>query len=363
MPQTVHINLDDRSYDIRIQSGILTGCGKLIAESTTARRCMLITNEVVKQWYLEPTLESLKSAGFTVTPYILPDGEEVKSLKYLELIYHAMLDAHLDRHCCVVALGGGVVGDLAGFAAATFMRGIEFIQIPTTLLAQVDSSVGGKTGINLREGKNLVGAFYQPKLVVIDPDVLSTLEQRQLRAGFAEVIKYGIIYDADFFAYLETHVGRIFKLDPACIAHIIALSCTIKARVVEQDERESGLRAILNFGHTVGHAIEAITGYGRFVHGEAVAIGMAVAGSLAVEVLGFEPFSVKRLVALMKKSGLPCTVPSDISTNEIIDYMGRDKKVKDNVIRFVLPDEIGRVKIVKDVSVEAMSKAIDQQRS
>ncbi len=363
MGHTVHINLGERSYDIRIEAGSLADCGSLIKTVTPAKRCLLVTNDVVKQWYLEPALGSLKSAGFDASPFVLPDGEHVKSLNCLESIYHAMIEARIDRHGCVIALGGGVVGDLAGFAAATYMRGIDFVQIPTTLLAQVDSSVGGKTGINLREGKNLVGAFYQPRLVVIDPDVLSTLDGRQLRAGFAEVIKYGIIYDADLFAYLEDHIERIFKLDSTCIAHIVAVSCSIKADVVEQDERESGLRAILNFGHTVGHAIEAVTGYDRFVHGEAVAVGMAVAVTLANSVSGFTDGCVKRVISLLKRSQLPYRIPSDISTESIIECMRKDKKVKNDIIRFVLPERIGKVKIVDDVPVSAIARAIDFYRS
>lgn len=363
MTNTVHINLQDRSYDILIEPGLLARCAEPIRTVLQSRRCMVITNDIVKQWYLEPVLASLADAGIDAAPYILPDGEQVKSVGHLESIWHAMLDARLDRHCFVVALGGGVVGDLAGFAAATYMRGIPFVQIPTTLLAQVDSSVGGKTGINLREGKNLIGAFYQPRCVIIDPNVLQTLDIRQLRAGFAEVIKYGMIYDASFFAYLETHLERIVSLELSPVEHSIALSCRIKAQVVEQDERESGLRAILNFGHTVGHALEAITQYGRFVHGEAVAVGMVAACSLAEQVLGFDRYATQRLIDIVKRSGLPSEIPSDIDNDTIIGYMRRDKKVKDDVIRFVLPDSIGSVRIVSDVPLGVIRDALDQHRS
>lgn len=363
MGKTLHVDLAERSYEIVIENGALTRVGALLAPLKLGKRGIIITNTVVSEWYLEPVLKSLQAHDFEVDVYILPDGEQTKSLAWLEQIFHKMLAMHLDRHSFVVALGGGVVGDLAGFAAASFMRGIPFVQIPTTLLAQVDSSVGGKTGVNLREGKNLIGAFYQPRIVAIDPAVLQTLPQRQLRAGFAEVIKYGVIYDAEFFEYLEEHRDAIFALEAEQIEHIIHTACKIKAEVVEQDEREAGLRAILNFGHTVGHALEAICGYGHYVHGEAVAIGMAVACSIAEDALDFDKTQTQRVQALIEQSELPRLVPHDIPHETIIEYMQRDKKVQDEVIRFALPHRIGEVSIISSVTHEQIIRGLNANRT
>ena len=240
MTKKIHIDLGTRSYNIFIKNNILSKTSDYLTGLGLSKKCVVITNDIVKQWYLEPLVDNLSKNGFEVSTIILPDGETTKSITYLEQIYHKMLEAHLDRNCFVVALGGGVVGDLSGFAASSYMRGVPFIQIPTTLLSQVDSSVGGKTGINLKEGKNLVGAFYQPKIVVIDPLVLNTLEPRHIKAGFAEVIKYGVIHDRNFFNYMLDNLDDIFALEETALSHIIAVSCETKAYVVEQDERESG---------------------------------------------------------------------------------------------------------------------------
>ena len=362
MARNIKVDLGTRSYEIRIGKNSLAGLAGCLSGLGISRTGMIITNDVVAQWYLEPVLDSLKREGFCVDVFILPDGEQTKSIHWLERIYHKMMESGQDRQSFLIALGGGVIGDLTGFAASTFMRGIDFIQVPTTLLSQVDSSVGGKTGVNLREGKNLVGAFYQPRLVVIDPQVLTTLDDRQLRAGFAEVIKYGVIRDIGFFEYLEQNIDRIFGLDEDAIERIIGRSCEIKSEVVSKDEREAGLRAILNFGHTAGHAIEAVTGYSRFVHGEAIAIGMMVASTLGEKIFSMDGSCSARLKKLIELSGLPCSVPSDVSDEDIIKFMKRDKKVKDDKIVFVLPYELGDVKIVKDVGIDDILWAVGRNR-
>ncbi len=362
MSRTIHVDLGSRSYDIIIKENSLADISEYVWSLGLGKRGIIITNDVVSRWYLDPVARSLEQAGFVMEQFILPDGEQTKCLDWLDKVYHAMLKARLDRNSFVVALGGGVVGDLAGFAAATYMRGIPFIQVPTTLLAQVDSSVGGKTGVNLKEGKNLVGAFYQPKCVVIDPLVLRTLEKRELRAGFAEVIKYGVIRDEVFFRYLEDNITDIFNLKPDCIEHIISVSCRIKAEVVAKDECEAGLRAILNFGHTAGHALEAICGYGKLVHGEGVGIGMAVACSLGQMCTGFASESTDRIKQLIRESGLPYRVPAGIASDLIIEYMRRDKKTANDTIRFVLPVKIGDVTMVDTVSDKDIATAIEANK-
>ncbi|MCD6461104.1 3-dehydroquinate synthase [bacterium] len=363
MPRKIHIDLGSRSYNIFIKNNILAEASSYLTNLGLGKKCAVITNEVVKQWYLKPLINNLTENGFEVSSIILPDGEKTKSITYLETLYHEMLKSHFDRNSFVVALGGGVVGDLAGFAASSYMRGIPFVQIPTTLLSQVDSSVGGKTGINLKEGKNLVGAFYQPKIVLIDPLVLKTLEIRQLKAGFAEVIKYAVIHGKTFFDYLVNNLYDILALEEKSLSHIIAVSCEIKAYVVEQDERESGLRAILNFGHTVGHAIEALTDYDSFVHGEAISVGMAAACRLAEQKTGFSKKDTARVKNLIIKSGLPVDIPEQLSADKIIEYMKHDKKVKDGKIRFILPDKIGNARIVNNVTEDDMKRAISLCRS
>lgn len=362
MAQTIMVDLGARSYPIFIEHGILDSCAEYIFNLKTGTRGIIITNDVVSKWYLDKVYNNLNDDGHIMETLILPDGEKTKSIEWLEKIYHEMLSVHLDRHSFVIALGGGVVGDLAGFAAATYMRGIPYIQIPTTLLAQVDSSVGGKTGLNLKEGKNLVGAFYQPKMVIIDPSVLTTLSPRHLRAGLAEVIKYGIIWDQELFCFLEENIRKILKLDKNCTEQVIGASCRIKAEVVGKDERESALRAVLNFGHTVGHAIEAISGYDKFVHGEAVAMGMMAETYLGAKVLGLDEESVHRIKAIIASSGLPHIIPEDITSDVIIEHMYYDKKVKNKKIRIVIPDKIGSVQIVDDISESNIAWALEQCR-
>jgi 3-dehydroquinate synthase len=303
-----------------------------------------VTNPTVAQLYLDVVHEALRHAGFEVTPILLPDGEEHKSLRSLATIYDRLIAERLERQSCVLALGGGVIGDLAGFAAATYLRGIPYAQVPTTLLAQVDSSVGGKTAVNHESGKNLIGAFYQPKLVLIDVEILRSLPRRELIAGFAEVIKYGIIEDPDLFHLLEQKAEDIVKPDRELLSQVILKSCAIKARVVEADEREDDQRAVLNFGHTVGHALEAATGYRQFLHGEAIAIGMVKAATLSVQQGFCDQQSYERIIKLVRKAGLPTELPSGVSTQSLIQGMEVDKKAAGGKIKFVICCGIGKTR-------------------
>jgi 3-dehydroquinate synthase len=299
----------------------------------------MVTNPVVNRLYGSTAMASLRRAGFTVTTIEVPAGERAKSLRQVASLYRAFLHHRMDRRSAVLALGGGVIGDLVGYAAATYLRGLPLIQVPTTLLAQVDSSVGGKVAVNLPEGKNLVGAFYQPSLVVSDTQTLKSLPLRELRAGLAEVVKHGMIADPELFAYLETHVDPILRAEDGPIAFIVARSCAIKAKVVEQDEREEGIRAILNFGHTVGHALEAYAGYRRLLHGEAVAIGMVIATMLSAKRGLCEKEDLHRLRSLLERIGLPTTSSANVAS--LLKTINYDKKVKNQMIHFVLTKGIG----------------------
>ncbi len=308
----------------------------------------MVTNGVVRPLYGDRVETLLAQRGFQVQVVEIPDGEVHKSLATARGLYDDLVDFKMDRGCAVVALGGGVIGDLAGFVASTYLRGVPFVNVPTTLLAQVDSAVGGKTGVDHPMGKNLIGAFYQPRLVLCDLDVLRTLPRRELMAGMAEVVKYGVILNADFFSFLEAHVDDILNLEPAAMTEVVRACCQAKATVVERDELESGLRAILNFGHTLGHAIEALTGYSRFIHGEAVSIGMVAAARMA-GAMGLCPEGdVQRLTALLERIGLP-TCPPELEVPAVLETMTHDKKVQDGRIRFILPERIGRVVIRDDV--------------
>jgi len=341
--QTLTVNLGDRSYPIYLGNGILSQTGELMKRAGCGKKVGVVTNPTVGKLYLKAVQDSLGHAGYKVTPILVPDGEEHKSINALSAIYDQLIRGRFERSSSLIALGGGVVGDLAGFAAATFLRGIPYIQVPTTLLAQVDASVGGKTAINHPEGKNLIGAFYQPKLVVVDVSVLQTLPKRELAAGLAEVIKYGIIQDPELFSLLEDKLEDLLGLDQEILEKAIASSCAIKARVVEKDEREEDFRAILNFGHTVGHALESQTGYERLLHGEAVAIGMAKAATLSAGEGYCDDASLKRIHHLIERSGLPTELPSDIRLEELVKRMEVDKKSDGGKIKFILCGGIGKV--------------------
>lgn len=343
---TVKVNLGDRSYDIELGTG-LDQVGARLKELGLGRKMALVTNPTIKKLHGQRLVDSLKAAGFLVMSVEVPDGEKYKNLDWANAIYTALLTNGFDRKSALVAFGGGVIGDLTGFAAATFMRGVPFVQVPTTLLAMVDSSVGGKTGVNHPMGKNMIGAFYQPKKVLMDLDVLKTLPREEFLSGIAEVIKYGVIRDAALFDYLDKNRDKILSLDPDALSHIIKRSCEIKAEVVSKDEREGGLRAILNFGHTVGHAIETAENY-TMRHGEAVAIGMVYASRLAHRT-GLCAASVpERVERLIKSYGLPANLTAlsrQPSVTELTDTMQVDKKAEGGKVKFVLPSKIGEVVI------------------
>jgi 3-dehydroquinate synthase len=360
--EKITVSLGERSYDIIIEAGGIARLGAYLGGLRLGAKCAVITDPRVKGLCGSLVTNSLADAGLKVDVVTFPEGEENKTLAAVERLYHEMLSLGLDRKSFVVALGGGLVGDVAGFAAATYMRGIRFVQVPTTLLAQVDASVGGKVGVNLPEGKNLVGAFHQPSLVLIDPDVLRTLDPRDLKAGFAEVIKYGIIRDADFFSFLEENWEAILSLEPSAMEKVIAVSCRIKAGVVAADEREeSGLRAILNFGHTVAHAIEALSDYTTYRHGEAVAIGMALAADISARLGHLPKGDADRIESLLKSVGLPVTF-SGLDTGQLVSRMRFDKKAHGERIRFVLARKIGEVFLTDGVPRDTVAEVLRERR-
>ncbi len=334
------VNLAENSYDIVIEPGALASLGERCRSVGLKGMAVVITNPTVAALYGAAVQESLERAGFSVAYIEMPDGEEYKNSTTLNQIYDDLLASGVDRGSFVVALGGGVVGDVAGYAAATWMRGIPFVQVPTTLLAQVDSSVGGKTGIDHPKGKNLIGAFYQPRLVLIDIETLSTLDQRQFRAGLAEVIKYGIIADLPFFEFVETNSSAILAMDTDALIKIIHRSCQLKAQVVEQDEKEAGLRAILNYGHTLGHAFESISSYCTLVHGEAVAIGMVLAARVSAAKGLCTQEDVLRIIDLLSRYGLPVEPPL-YDRQLLLDAVAADKKSKGGSITFICNRDIG----------------------
>ncbi|MFP6575360.1 MAG: 3-dehydroquinate synthase [Pirellulaceae bacterium] len=354
----VPVDLSDRGYEIYIGSGLLRQTAQHVQSSIAVTQVVAITDSNLKTTHAQIVTENLAQAGIVCDLVTIPAGEGSKSLGIVEQIWNEMLAAKADRQTVVIAVGGGVVGDLAGFVAATYARGIPLIQIPTTLLAQVDSSVGGKVGINLAGAKNMAGAFWQPTRVLIDPLVLHTLPDREYQAGLAEVIKYGVIMDAEFFALLEDHVEEIHARDVGLLKTIISRCCQLKAQVVEQDERETtGLRAILNYGHTFCHAFETVTNYGRFLHGEAVAIGMMCAARLAESMGRIDQQLISRQAALLTACNLPLTV-SDIDPESLLAAMQHDKKVEHGKLRFVLPTKIGHVELVDDVSMDLVRAAL-----
>ncbi|HEY8606940.1 MAG TPA: 3-dehydroquinate synthase [Noviherbaspirillum sp.] len=337
-PITLQVDLGERSYPITIGQSLLSDPG-LIARHV-GQRAAIVTNTTVAPLYLDTLTRVLAGAGKQVTSIVLPDGEEEKNWASLMRVFDVLLAEKCDRKTTLVALGGGVIGDLTGFAAATYMRGVPFVQVPTTLLAQVDSSVGGKTGINHPLGKNMIGAFYQPQAVIADTATLDTLPPRELSAGLAEVIKHGAIIDAAFFNWIEENMGRLVARDADALAYAIRRSCEIKADVVRQDEREGGLRAILNFGHTFGHAIEAGLGYGQWLHGEAVGCGMVMAADLS-ERLGFiDAAATRRIRAVVEAAGLPVTAP-DLGAERWLELMEVDKKNEGGQIKFILLRPLG----------------------
>ncbi|MBI5101018.1 MAG: 3-dehydroquinate synthase [Nitrospirae bacterium] len=356
--QKLRVDLGDRSYSILIGRNLLPELGGAAEKFEFSGKIGLVSNPTVFKLYGATAAGSLIKSGFEVEEIIIPDGEEYKSLASMEKIYEAMLRAKLDRRSALVALGGGVIGDITGFAASTYMRGIDFIQVPTTLLGQVDSSVGGKTGVNHPLGKNMIGAFWQPRLVLIDIDTLATLPKREFLSGLAEVIKYGVIWDEGFFEFLEDGKDAVLGLDGEALTEVIRRSCEIKAEVVSRDEREAGLRAILNFGHTIGHAIETVTGYKKYLHGEAVAIGMYYAARLA-NVLGLlQEREVSRIRALIMAYGLPSELPPGIEATDLIPAMELDKKTVSGTLKFILPEKIGAVRIEKGIKPEDIRKAL-----
>ena len=355
---TVRVNLGDRGYDIEIGTGTLDGAGAMLTERQKVSHAVIITDENVEEPHAQTVASSLMQNGIEVDLLVVPSGESVKSTESAVGLWNKLVDVGADRKTVVVAVGGGVIGDLAGFVAATFTRGLAFMQVPTTLLAQVDSSVGGKVGVNLPAAKNMVGAFWQPCCVLIDSDVLSTLPEREYRAGLAEVVKYGVILDHKFFEYLEDNVAAIIERRPDALEYVVARCCRLKADIVEGDEREtSGLRAVLNYGHTFGHALEAVTEYGQFLHGEAVAIGMLCASRLAEQLGRIDEKTTQRQHDLLTAFGLPVSLP-DIDRDLLITAMRRDKKVEHGKLRFVLPSRIGAVELVGGVDEQSIRVAL-----
>lgn len=355
---TVKVDLGDRSYSIHIGEGLL-GRTELYAPCLRGRQVMIVTNETVAPLYLDRVRNALGS--WQCETLVLPDGEEYKTLEVLTGIFDALLRTRFDRRCTLLALGGGVIGDMVGFAAATYQRGVDFIQVPTTLLAQVDSSVGGKTGVNHPLGKNMIGAFHQPRLVLADTTTLDTLDDRQLAAGLAEVIKYGILGDADFYIWLETHLEELLARNSRSLAFAIERSCRNKAEVVAADEFESGRRALLNLGHTFGHAIETGLGYGVWLHGEAIAAGMAMAADLSRRIGWISQEEVARIDALLVRAHLPNRAPANLSPERFLDLMAVDKKVLDGQIRLVLLQAIGTSVITANYPVAALRKTIENK--
>jgi len=352
----ISVDLDDeRSYPIYIGENILAE--HTIRQHIVGKQVCIVSNETIAPLYLDTLLESL-GAGYQIDTVILPDGEAYKTIDTLGLIFDQLLEKKHNRTTTLIALGGGVVGDITGFAAASYQRGVNLIQIPTTLLSQVDSSVGGKTAVNHPLGKNMIGAFYQPQAVIIDTQVLHTLPPREVSAGLAEIIKYGLIIDDEFYRWLEANMASLYALESNAINHAIARSCNSKAYVVGQDEKEQGLRAILNLGHTFGHAIESHQGYGKWLHGEAVATGMVIAAALSVRLNTIASAELDRLRTILQSAHLPITIPTDMSVDDFFEKMAVDKKVSDGKLRFVLLESIGKANIVESPDVDQVKAAI-----
>ena len=352
--EKLRIELGERSYPILIGPGLLDDAA-LLGEAVAARDVLVVSNTTVAPLYLAPLERGLR--GKRVASLVLPDGEQYKTLETLGRVFDALVERRMNRDACVVALGGGVVGDMAGFAAACYQRGVDYVQVPTTLLAQVDSSVGGKTGVNHPGGKNLIGAFHQPRAVVSDTASLQTLPVRELRAGFAEVIKYGLIADPWFLGWIESNLEALLQLESTALAHAIRRSCEIKAEIVAEDEREHGRRALLNLGHTFGHAIETATGYGEWLHGEAVGVGMLMAADLSSRLGWLDAADVERVRALLVRAGLPTQAPP-IGAGRAFELMGMDKKVLAGRIRLVLMRRIGEGVVEGDYPADALQATL-----
>ena len=355
--ERITVTLGERSYPITIAAGLFNDPASFLPLKA-GDQAMLVTNETLAPLYLDRVRHLLEEAGVKVDSVILPDGEQYKSLTVLDTVFTALLQKPHGRDTTLLALGGGVVGDLTGFAAASYQRGVRFIQIPTTLLSQVDSSVGGKTAVNHPLGKNMIGAFYQPASVVVDLDCLSTLPERELASGLAEGIKYGIILDGEFFTWLEENMDALLRLDGAALAYCIRRCCELKAEVVAADERETGLRALLNLGHTFGHAIEAEMGYGNWLHGEAVAAGMVMAARTSERLGQFKAEETQRIITLLERAGLPVTGPQEMSAQAYLPHMMRDKKVLAGEMRLVLPLAIGKSEVRGGVPHDVVLGAI-----
>lgn len=353
----VRVELGLQSYDIQIGTGLEDILAAFLHQACFSKKALLVSDTNVGKLYGQKVLTLLKTAGLDAELYMVPAGEHSKSLAEAEHIYTRAIELGLDRKSALFALGGGVVGDLAGFIAATYMRGIPFVQLPTSLLAQVDSSVGGKVAVNHSLGKNLIGAFYQPKAVFMDLAMMETLPKREIYTGLGEILKYGIIYDAEFFAFLEQNVDKVLSLEPGTAAHMIARSCEIKAAVVAQDEKEAGLRRILNFGHTIAHAIEKETGYVRYNHGEAVAIGSLGAAYISRELGLIDAACVERVRCLMEKLHLP-TVAEGCQVESMYEAIFHDKKTVNGQVNWVLMEKIGKVCIRNDVSEEVVKRCM-----
>jgi len=356
----VKVPLGNRSYNILFGHGLLARLGAECSKLKLGQRCVVISDRNVAPRFAKAAQRSLAVAGFNSFLITVPAGETVKSLKSVQACYDQLAKHRLERKSFIVALGGGVVGDLAGFAAATYLRGIDYVQVPTTLLAQVDSSVGGKVGVNLKAGKNLVGAFYQPRAVFCDFDTLRTLPEREYRAGVAEIIKYGIIYDAALFRQLEREMPKLLKRDGKILADVVARCCEIKSDVVAQDETESGVRAILNFGHTIGHALEAVSGYGKYLHGEAISIGQVAAARLSTQLTGLPAADADRITKLFRSARLPIKVklnPAQIG--KLCAAMKLDKKVSAGEVKFVLARKIGKVEFGKNVPLDLIRETLN----
>jgi 3-dehydroquinate synthase len=370
MQTVISVPLPQQPYNVVLAAGGLQNIGTHLQDpditpSSVGHKALIVSNPQIWKHYGETVSAALQTTGFDVAHCILPAGERYKTLNSVTKIFDQALAHRLERSSVMVALGGGVIGDMTGFAAASWLRGIAVVQIPTTLLAMVDAAIGGKTGVNHPQGKNLIGAFHQPRLVLIDPETLNTLPPREFRAGMAEVIKYGVIWDAELFQNLEAQ-GRIHQhrcLSPEQLLDVLRRSCQAKADVVSQDEKESGLRAILNYGHTIGHAIESLTHYRTFNHGEAVGLGMIAVGEIAARLQLWSQKCCERQYKLIQQAGLPTQLPATFDTQAVLDVLGTDKKVKAGRVRFIMPTDIGKVEITDQIPPDSILKALYQMQA